>query len=178
MFFFPKKIFNQVTEHGGKPLSPPCPADYNHVWNHFANYSEVYNLQEVCITFRSKYHQLEASRLYRESKTYLQRYFRRIRKTGVNYIAVPEFNRSGILHYHLLIMFFNVQDTEYHIARFKRIVGNKYGRTVGKQAIYLFPSGDGDKKKKGYLKYMQKDINKLKHGYIRPFFHITPDGVI
>lgn len=174
MFFFPKKIFYQTQKHG-QPLARPCPTNYSHVWDHFKNYSEVYNLQEVCITFKPKYHQLEASRLYRESKTYLQRYFHRSRKLGVNYMAVPEFSKNGILHYHLIIMYFNVQDTEYHISEFKRIIGNKYGNTKGSQVANLLASADG--KNKGYLKYMQKDILNNK-GYIRPFYHITPDGVI
>ena len=173
MFFFPQKIFKQTTKHGSI-LARPCTTDYNHVWNHFKNYSEVYNLQEVCITFRPKFHQLEASRLYRESKTYLQKYFNRIRKTGVNYVIVPEFNKSGILHYHCLIMFFNIQDTEYHIARFKRIMNNKYGNCKGSQVFNLLPHGSKDKK--GYLMYLQKDIDK-NVGYIRPFYKITPDGV-
>ena len=126
MFFFPKKIFKQTTKHG-QPLASPCPENYNHIWDHFTTHSEIYNLQEVCITLKVKYHQLDSRVMYTDVKSYIHRAFRRLRRLKPNYIFVPEYTKSGIIHFHGLIMFFNCQDTEYWIAEFKRKVNNKYG---------------------------------------------------
>jgi len=171
MFFFPSKIFNHTTVMD-KSLANPCPTNYNHVWDHFENYRD-YNLQEVCITLRPKYHQQTSKYMYTDVKTYIQRAFRRLRRLKPSYIFVPEYTKAGIIHFHGLIMFLNCQDTEYHIAEFKRKIGNKYGNTKGQQVVNLLPPvSDGDG---GYLNYLKKDIHKSK-SYILPFYKITPSA--
>ena len=161
MFFFPSKIFKQTTVVD-KPLANPRPTDYNHVWTHFENY-EHYNLQEVCITLKPKYHQLTSKVMYKDVKAYIHRAFRRLRRLKPSYIFVPEYTRSGVIHFHGIIMFYNCQDTEYWISEFKRKLNNKYGNTRGSQVSNL----------SSYLRYIKKDIQNNK-GYIRPFYKLSP----
>lgn len=165
MFFFPKKIFKQTTEHG-QPLARPCPENYNHVWDHFTSFSD-YNLQEVCVTLKPKYHQLTAKYMYTDVKSYIQRAFRRLRRLKPSYVFVPELTKAGIIHFHGLIMFLDCQDTEYWIAEFKRKIGLRYGNTKGSQVVNLFAGASGA----GYLAYLKKDIHKSK-SYILPFYQL------
>ena len=165
MFFFPKKIFNQTTEHG-HPLARPCSENYNHVWEHFSSYSD-YNLQEVCITLKPKWHQTNSKWMYTDMKTNICRRMRRLRRLKPSYIFVPEYQKNGILHLHGLIMFLNCQDTEYYIAEFKRHIGLRYGNTKGSQVVNLFATASGG----GYLAYLKKDIHKSK-SYILPFYQL------
>lgn len=122
----------------------PEPADYFSQLD-IMSHLELY---EVCVTFASQtFSNLTLERDFTEKLTrYLKKF---IFKKGVkcNYVLlfVPEYNKSGVLHYHGLVYFDNAN--YYHAHKLIRYCNRVFGRTQGK-LVYNYDN---------YKKYMLKD---------------------
>lgn len=127
---------------------PPLMPDTDLKANLFFSHKRHLDLQEICITFKPSYHTLNPTTLHNAVHRHIKRYLQKYMYFKPVIYIVPEFNQSGILHYHGIVYFDNSND--YWVADLKRKLNNKYGRTKGKK-IYNYDN---------YLKYIQKDIHK------------------
>lgn len=125
--------------------------------NLFFSHKRHLDLQEICITFKPSYHKLNPTVLHNAVHKHIKKYFQKYMYFKPVIYMVPEFNQSGILHYHGIIYFDNSND--YWVADLKRKLNNKYGRTRGK-SIHNYDN---------YIKYIQKDIHKQRFT-IKSFF--------
>lgn len=116
----------------------------------FWNSKRHLDLQEICITFKPKYHNLNSTYLHNILIKHIKKYLQKYNYFKPVIYLVPEFNNSGILHYHGIVYFDNSND--YWVADLKRRLNAKFGRTTGKSIHNL----------DNYLKYIQKDLHKQK----------------
>lgn len=107
-------------------------------------------LHEICVTFKPRYHSLNPTVLHNKFKSYFVKKMNELIIFQPSYIMIPEFNKSGILHYHGIIYFDNAND--YWCAEIKRIINRTFGNTKGKQVHDI----------DNYVKYILKDIDKQK----------------
>lgn len=139
------------------PLVEPLPLTIHpYVKRYFKEISRL-PIHEICITFKKTYHDMRATALHNKVREYIEKYTKKYEYFKPSYIFCPEYNASGILHYHGIIYFNNSND--YWTADLKRLLNNKFGRTKGKE-VYSF---------KKYWQYMTKDTNKGK--FTVRYFH-------
>jgi len=143
---------------GSVPLVEPMPENWLHAYEQFKKIQHL-DIQEICITYKQKFHTWNPSTLYNQTRDFIQKYTRKYTRFRPLYVFFPEFNSSGVLHLHGIIYFDDAND--YWTADLKRMLNNKYGRTVGKRVFNL----------DNYWLYINKDINKNKFT-IQPFTNI------
>lgn len=106
--------------------------------------------------------------LYKKYKNtmikYIKKYLIKKQKAYLFY-AMPEYTKSGLLHFHVLCYFDNAND--HYCNRLILYSGRKFGRTVGKK-VY---------NKENYVRYISKDFNvtnKLLPIYIQENMEPSP----
>lgn len=114
------------------------------------------DIQEICCTFKPKYHQFNATALHNLFRKTIKKYFNKYSYFRGSYLFIPEYNSSGILHYHGIVYFHNAN--EYWSSDLKRMLNNKFGICKGK-TVYDIAN---------YKKYITKDLDKEKFT-VRPF---------
>lgn len=132
------------------PLSNLCPpVTYEEEYKVLQGIEHL-DIQEICITYKPKYHKKNPTTLHRETRKYIIRYMKEHEYFKPYYIFVPEFTKAGILHYHGIVYFDNAND--YWVADLKRKLGIRFGITQGKAVSNL----------SNYWKYIMKDTQKQK----------------
>lgn len=146
--FFKQQVSQKTVIDSGT-LSNLSPADFSAQYTYFSDIKHL-DIHEICVTFKPKYHHFNSSILHHKFKDFIKNYSLKYAYFKPVYIFIPEFNSSGILHYHGIIYFDNAND--YWTADLKRVLNTKFGRTIGKK-VHKF---------KNYWAYIMKDIHKGK----------------
>lgn len=154
-----KDIENQEPNNGmGSLLVEPIPGRLERFFAWMKKHHKL-DLQEICVTFKPKYHNMNMTMLHTKFKKTIQSYMAKYDYFKPVYLFIPEFNKSGMLHYHGVVYFDNAND--YWTADLKRKLNSLYGRTEGKKIYNI----------ENYINYIKKDIEKQKFT-IKPFCSI------
>lgn len=117
-------------------------------------------LEEICVTLKPKFHKHNSTFMHNKIKKFIMNYIKDHSYFKPLMIMIPEFNKSGILHYHGIIYFDNASD--YWTADMKRRLNNKFGICCGKKVYNI----------DNYITYITKDIHNQKFT-IRPFYYLA-----
>lgn len=163
------KTVNRSTEDRAidSPLvesMPDPPKNLLDIYNKFESMNHL-DLQEICVTFKSKYHKMNTGYLHNNFKKWFVKWIKKHLYFKPTYIMIPEFTKAGVIHYHGIIYFDNAND--YWTAEIKRLCNNKWGRTQGKKIYNI----------ENYWKYITKDITKQKFS-IKMFTNVLCELVV
>lgn len=161
--FFRSDCCNKTVINNGRvpSLVETLPEKLDHVYEQFNKLRHL-DLQEICITYKPKYHKQNPTYLYTQTRDFITSYMKKHEYFKPLYIFYPEFTSQGILHLHGIVYFDNAND--YWTAEIKRILNNKFGLTKGKKIYNL----------DNYWTYINKDIHKQKFT-IQPFHNIREE---
>lgn len=129
----------------GSPLVEPLP-DVGAFWA-FADGTTL-DWHEICVTLKPKWFDKCAVQMRTLFYEWVRAWYMKHLKYRPHIVCYPEFNKAGIVHWHLMMYVENGNDA--WAAEFKRLAGNKWGRTQGKAVFNM----------SNYKKYMQKDAGK------------------
>lgn len=145
------------------PAPVACPAEITA--QGFALFRALSNclIHEMTITFKDKHLDKNLLLVHTGVKDYLiKKITKDFVKEGLKQytlLIIPEFSKTGRLHYHVLMY---MDSSEYYYAEIKRYLKRRYGRCEGKQIYNL----------ENIILYLSKDIDKNK-GNITPYIITT-----
>lgn len=158
----PEKRHTSEDEQDDDIWTPTKTVPYTRIYNRFLElYNKKCDIQEFCITFKPRFHKDNATTLHIKVKKFFDNLRWEKESFRPSFLLMPEFNKSGILHYHGIIYFDDAN--EYWTAYVKRKCNSKFGNTKGK-TIFNFDN---------YYTYMMKDKHKNKFT-IQPIYYLHP----